>query len=247
MSRDRSGPCSKTACANCSVQSLLPARRTPEVTYLCAKHGSPVSYREAARNVADLTGLPTLSHTTVRKDTVECGEYIENEQFRIGWLAGGRKCRGASHLRVVAIDGTVLTAVPLKAVRKFEVISGRVERDGKVARRFVSALQRPSLTRVLVAAALDQCGWVPSTMVDVVTDGARGMRSLVTSVVSRVTPRLLDWFHISMKLRAVQSPICARTYIERPDIMRRIERLLRKVRVHYGAGEVGQRSKCYAR
>ncbi|WP_250481298.1 hypothetical protein [Caballeronia sp. GAOx1] len=123
-----------------------------------------------------------------------------------------------------------MTAVPLEEVRKFEVISGRVECDGKVARRFVSALQRPSLTRVLIAGALDQCGWVPSTMVDVVTDGARGMRPLVTSVVPRVTPRLLDWFHISMKLRAVQSPICARNYSKRPDIMLRAERLLRKVR-----------------
>jgi hypothetical protein len=212
----------------CSVESLLPARRTPEVTYLRAKHGASVSYREAARHVADLTGLPALSHTTVRKDTVECGEYVETEQFRIGWLAGGRKRSGANHLRV-AIDGTVLTALPLEEVRKFEVIAGRVERDGKVARRFVSALQRPSLIRILVAGALDQSGCVSSTMVDVVTDGARRMRSLITSVVPRVTPRLLDWFHISMKLHAVKSAVCAYNYFRRPVIKQRMEGLLRKV------------------
>lgn len=57
--------------SECSVEPLLPTRRTPEVTYLCAKHGTSVSYREAARAVADLTGLPRLSPTTVRKDTVD--------------------------------------------------------------------------------------------------------------------------------------------------------------------------------
>jgi hypothetical protein len=43
-------------------------------------------------------------------------------------------------------------------VSKFEFVAGRVERDGHMGRRFVSAMQRPTLTRVLVAAALEQCG-----------------------------------------------------------------------------------------
>ncbi|WP_028215029.1 ISKra4 family transposase [Paraburkholderia mimosarum] len=216
--------------SECSIEPLLPTRRTPELTYLCAKHGASVSYREAARSVADLAGLKKLSHSTVRKDTVQCGEYVENEQFRIGWLAGARKRNRAGHLRI-AIDGTVLSANQFQEVRKFEVIAGRVERDGLVSRRFVSALQRPSLTRVLVAGALDQCGWVPSTMIDVISDGARGMRSLVTSVAPRVSPRILDWFHVSMKLHAIRTSICAYNYFsEKPEIIQRSERLLTKVR-----------------
>lgn len=107
---------------------------------------------------------------------------------------------------------TVVTAVPLEEVRRFEVIAGRVECEGIVARRFACALQRPTLTRVLIAAALDQCGWVHSTLVDVVADGARGMRSLVTSVAPCVAPRILDWFHIGMKLHAVRSALSAYTF-----------------------------------
>jgi hypothetical protein len=216
--------------SECPIEPLLPTRRTPELAYLCAKHGASVSYREAARSVADLAGLPKLSHTTIRKDTVQCGEYVENEQFRIGWLAGGRKRNRASHLRI-AIDGTVLSANQFQEVRKFEVIAGRVERDGQMARGFVSALQRPSLTRVLVAGALDQCGWVPTTLIDVISDGARGMRSLLTSIAPRVSPRILDWFHISMKMQAIRSSICAYNYFSRrPEIMLRSERLLVRVR-----------------
>jgi hypothetical protein len=131
----------------------------------------------------------------------------------------------------MAIDGTVLSANQFQEVRKFEVIAGRVERDGQMARRFVSALQRPSLTRVLVAGALDQCGWVPSTIIDVISDGARGMRSLVTSIAPRVSPRILDWFHVSMKMHAIRSSICAYSYFsERPEIIQRSGRLLVRVR-----------------
>mgnify|MGYP003376861418 CR=1 FL=1 len=83
--------------------------------------------------------------------------YKRQVQFHAGWWAGGRKRNGARHLRV-AIDGTVVTANNYEEVSKFEVVAGRVERDGHMGRRFVSAMQRPTLTRVLVAAALEQCG-----------------------------------------------------------------------------------------
>lgn len=112
------------------------------------------------------------------------------------------------------IDGTVLTASTCEDCRKFEVIAGRVECDGQMGRRFVSAMQRPTLTRVLVAAALEQCGWVPATRVDVVTDGARGMRSLVAAVAPNIAPKIPDWFHVGMKLHAVVTAVCTSTRLE---------------------------------
>lgn len=198
--------------SECPIEPLLPSRRTPEISYICEKHGACSSYRTAARVVADLTGLATLSHASVRKETITCGEQIEDAQFFAGWHAGARKLHGAKHLRV-AIDGTVLTAAPWQDVSKFEVIAGRVKRNGYMGRRFVCARPRRALARVLIAAALDQSGWTPSTQVDVVTDGARGMRSLVTSVAPRVAPKILDWFHLGMKLHAVKTPILARNLL----------------------------------
>ncbi|MBE0548088.1 MAG: ISKra4 family transposase [Rubrivivax sp.] len=215
----------------CPVDRVLPRGRTPEVAYLCAKHGASTPYRSAARAVADLAGLRHLCHTTVRRETIACGEHIENAQFHVGWYAGGRKSKGARHLRV-AIDGTFLTASTCEECSKFEVIAGRVECDGQMGRRFVSAMQRPTLTRVLVAAALEQCGWVPGTLVDVVTDGARGMRSMVTSVAPNVAPKILDWFHLGMKLHTVKSPLFARPldWREPPAIIQQCGRMWRKVR-----------------
>ena len=184
------------------------------------KYGATNSYRSAAHILAELTGLRRLCHAERRKVTIACGEYIEDEQFRVGWFAGGRKRGGAKHLRV-AIDGTVLRAVPLEEVRTFEVVAGHVERDGHPGRRFVCALSRRTLARMLIAAALEQSGWVRSTEVDVVTDGARGMRGLVRSVAPFVAPKILDWFHLAMKLHAVKTPLSARTdfWVKRPALM----------------------------
>jgi hypothetical protein len=63
--------------SECPIETLLPGRRTPELAYLCAKQGAAVSYRSAASNVADLAGLHTLSHATVRKETLDCGEPLK--------------------------------------------------------------------------------------------------------------------------------------------------------------------------
>ncbi|SOE53815.1 hypothetical protein SAMN05446635_0603 [Burkholderia sp. OK233] len=82
------------------------------------------------------------THATVRKETIRCGEYIEDEPFREGWFADDRACDGEKHLRV-AIDRTVLTALPPEDVSKFEVIAARVERDGRMRHRFLCALQPP--------------------------------------------------------------------------------------------------------
>jgi len=76
--------------SECPIEQLLPARRTPELSYLCAKHGASSSYQNAARAIADLAGLSRLSHASVRKETIACGERIEDAQFAVGWHAGAR-------------------------------------------------------------------------------------------------------------------------------------------------------------
>ena len=93
----------------------------------------PARTRAAASNVAAIAGRPVLSDTTVRRETIACGQKIEDDQFFIGWCAGGRKRHAAQYLRA-AIDGTVLGVAPWQEVSRFEVIAGRVERDGQMGR-----------------------------------------------------------------------------------------------------------------
>lgn len=76
---------------------------------------------------------------------------------------------------------------------KIEIVAGRVERNGKMQRKFACAVVRRSLTRMLVAGALEQSGWHANTEVDVVNDGANGMRSLATSVAPCVAKPMQCW------------------------------------------------------
>jgi hypothetical protein len=49
-----------------------------------------------------------MSHAAIRRETLDCGEHID--QFHVGWFAGTRPLNGAKHLHL-AIDSTVFTAV----------------------------------------------------------------------------------------------------------------------------------------
>ena len=216
----------------CPITRLIPRRRTPELSYLCAKHGASHSYRVAAGIVSEATGLRRPCHMTIRRDTIACGQQIEDAQFLAGWNAGQRRlpCR-AERLRV-AIDGTYLTAVPTEEVTKFEVVAGRVERDGTMGRRFACALPRRSMTQMLVAAALEQSGWAPQTEVEVMSDRAKGMRSLVEAVAPRLAKPTLDWFHLSMKIQALRSALGAYTMAPtpRPPFMAQSKRSANRIR-----------------
>jgi hypothetical protein len=169
---------------------------------------------------------------------LSCGQRIEDAQFLVGWHAGRTpRRRRAQHLDVT-LDGTDLTAVPGEEVTKFEVVAGRVDRDGEVGRRFACALPRRTMTRTLIAAALDQNGWVPETEVEVMTDGAKGMRSLVASVAPALSKPTLDWFHLAMKIHAVRTALgaCAMAPTRRPTFMVRSARTAGKVRDHLWHG-----------
>ena len=154
----------------CPIYRLVPGRRTPELSYLCAKHGASHPYRVAAGIVSEVTGLRRPCHMTVRRDTLHCGQQLEDAQFLAGWYAGQRRRRSRAQRLRLAIDGTYLTAASGEEVTKFEVVAGRVERDGGMCRRFACALPRRSMARTLVAAALEQSGWAPQTEVEVMSE-----------------------------------------------------------------------------
>jgi hypothetical protein len=88
--------------------------------------------------------------------------------------------------------------------KEIEVVARGIIRDGHCGRRFACVTMRRSLTRMLVSEALKNSGWHARTEADVVNDGAKGMRSLVTHVAPHVATPMLDWFHLAMKLHAIK-------------------------------------------
>jgi hypothetical protein len=169
----------------CPSEKLLPARTVPELAYLCARTGAQVPYRIAAQHLRELCAIRGLSHVRVRRQTLKIGEHIDNVQFEAGWFAGARGHSSASRLGL-AIDSTYVSGNAFEETSKIEVVAGRIERRGKMGRRFACVVLRRPFTRMLVAGALKQSGWHRRTRVDVVNDGAKGVRSLITDVAPRV-------------------------------------------------------------
>ena len=186
-------------------------------------------YRSAAKHVRELYGIPRMSHMRVRRQTIDVGQDIEDGEFEARRFAGTRAHARADRLGL-AIDSTVVPGNAFEESTRIEVVAGRVIHDDHCGRRFACVTMRRSLTSMLVAAALKKSGWHVGTEVDVVNDGAKGMRSLVTDVVPHVATPMLDWFHLAMKLHAVRTSLFASTFERAPAIIQRCRRLWAKMR-----------------
>ena len=53
-------------------------------------------------------------------------------------------------------------------------------------------------------AALESNGWTRKSQVRVLADGADGLSNLVDAAAGKPTERVLDWFHISMRLQPIE-------------------------------------------
>jgi hypothetical protein len=53
-------------------------------------------------------------------------------------------------------------------------------------------------------AALQDHGWTEQSRVTVLADGADGLKSVVQGAVPQAPRNILDWFHISMRLRPIE-------------------------------------------
>jgi hypothetical protein len=60
------------------------------------------------------------------------------------------------------------------------------------------------MAKDFMKAALQANGWTPESQVRVLADGADGLGNLVGATTGKPTERVLDWFHISMRLQPIE-------------------------------------------
>jgi hypothetical protein len=90
-------------------------------------------------------------------------------------------------------------------LREHPVVAGRIERDRQLGGRFAWVAQHRSCdAEAFMKAALQSNGWTAKSQVRVLADGADGLANLVSRAAEKKTRRLLDWFHISMRLRPIK-------------------------------------------
>jgi hypothetical protein len=102
--------------------------------------------------------------------------------------------------------------------RRFCPVAEGVGRDGTPSGQACTAdsghnqkkrSQIPCSTKSSSSAASDRTaletnGWTPESHVTVLADGADGLNNLVCAATEKATRKILDWFHISMRLRHIE-------------------------------------------
>jgi hypothetical protein len=190
------------------VCELLTARCTPELATVQAELGARTSFREAARILETLLPASPTNHESVRNRTHAVALRLEvaDEQAAAAVVIEDPAMVDASR-PIVMLDGAYVRAVPGHQVRNFEAICGKVEQEGHASRRFAlvrSVAERP---RALLRAALHDQGWREGEAVTAISDGDPALPALVHSATGGPVEPILDWFHLSMRVRHVEQAL----------------------------------------
>ena len=184
-----------------SIGALLKGRATPELERIQAELGSRLSFREAARvlNLFVPAARPH-NHRTVRNRLAKVADQIEK------WDAASpyRMSRAGGSSISVFIDGAYIRAVPGYQGRHFEIAMGRVVSPGRPPHRFAAAPHVATGKHDAVRAAMRVQGWLPGRDVTVFSDGDVGLQGIVLSATRQPVTHILDWFHLSMRLRHIE-------------------------------------------
>lgn len=187
-----------------SVRALLSARATPELVRVQAELGARLSFREAARVMGLL--LPASSaanHTGVRRRLARAADRLQVRDH----ASPHRMSLARGSPVVVSLDDAHIRAVPGCQTRHFEVTVGCVEAEGRPARHFAVAPHVPASRPGTIGNALRAQGWLPGREVVVLSDGDPALVGAVRSATREIVTHILDWFHISMRVRHVEQAL----------------------------------------
>ncbi|WFU05740.1 ISKra4 family transposase (plasmid) [Rhizobium sp. CB3171] len=200
--RWRSCECGATSRSGAGhVETLLDGRATPELERIQPELGSRLSFREAAR-VLDIF-VPAArphNHRTVSNRLGKVADEIERWDVASPY----RISRAGKSPVSVFIDGAYIRAVPGYQSRHFEVAMGRVVSQGRAPRQFAGAPNIATGKHDILRAALRAQGWLPGRDVTVFSDGEVGLQSIVLSATRQPVTHILDWFHLSIRLRHIE-------------------------------------------
>jgi hypothetical protein len=183
------------------LSELLPDRCTPELRRTQSELGARHSFREAARLLATFLPCSPQNQSSVRNRLHRTSEDLEVADCRS--KAKPVSASGAGEI-VVFIDGAHIRAVPGHQSRHLDVTVGKVEARGRPPRRFGLAPKGAERPLSNVRAALVEQGWQPGRPVTVISDGEPALPNLVQTAINEPVIHILDWFHISMRIRHIE-------------------------------------------
>jgi hypothetical protein len=147
------------------------------------------------------------SHATLRRHALAVGARLDQrvtEPDEYHWPESRRDLVPECPRLVVAIDGTYVRSNLDTGLYQHYVVAGRIEGDSILAGRFAWIARWSGEAEQFMKAALQANGWTTQSQVVVLADGADGLKNLVQAAVDSEPRSILDWFHISMRLRPIE-------------------------------------------
>jgi hypothetical protein len=167
-------------------------RSTPEFDHLRAHVSALMPYRVAAGLLAHL--LPVEAGTspeTLRGHTLKAGEQLRD-------TVTVPPASGASAI-TITVDSTFIHGCH-DGERHLEVRVGNVETSGGGRQVFGAVAKADTEIAVMIRRSLETVGRATDTEVTAFTDGAPGLRSILSEAGCK-KPLIADWFHIAMRLQ----------------------------------------------
>lgn len=183
------------------MTEFIPERATAELLSLEARLSAQMPYRQVVTMMREfLPARATLNHVTVRNRALRVGARIEAVQ--------PAACRAPKEETewTLTIDGGFVRGRRKSECSSFEVLTGRLSARGQTSRVFAFVRNRlPDIVARLTTLVKTTTG-SDQPKLSVITDGANGLQSIACRLPFSPTP-VLDWFHISMRVRYLEQII----------------------------------------
>ena len=188
--------------AHSPLTRLLPDHATPELQRLQAELGARHSFREAARLLNELTPCAKQNHVTIRNRLASIADNLTRDERSAATEADQR-----SKLSDVTVflDSAYVRSRPEYQRRNFEIVVGSIESKGREKRRFGLSVIGAKNPREYLRRNLEAAGWRDGTAVTVLSDGDPALPRLVRDATGAVINHILDWWHISVRIRHLET------------------------------------------
>ena len=207
---------------------LVPAAVTPELEYLQVKWAAHLSYAVAASMLAEVLPIAdVISVSSVKRRVRAVGAALD-ASATAGGAADAESASNPSALSALAVDSAWLRHCepPRQQGRHVNLVAGRACFEDGHTRVYAYVHNQVSSAAGRLHEFLAASGVSPDARVTILTDGA-GEFDKAAKGCKQPVCRILDWFHIAMKIKAAERSVFGSKFIdllEREGIEQQIQR-----------------------
>ncbi|MDA9865213.1 ISKra4 family transposase, partial [bacterium] len=175
---------------------------TPELRRLQAELGARHSFREAAHLLNKLTPCARQNHATIRNRLGSVAKALVEQSVE---ATAGTGNQSKPPEVTVFLDSAYVRSRPEYQRRNFEVIVRSIESETTQKRRFGLSQMGADHPVEHLRSSLKAAGWEDGVAVTVLSDGDPALPRLVRNATGADVRHILDWWHISVRIRHVET------------------------------------------